>query len=153
MIESPKYKVAEVFNDRELAITGGTMDGLQVDDVLRVIDPQGKQIRDPDTGEVLGEIVHTKAVVRVYEARERFALARTFRTRRVNVGGTSGGLIGFGKVFEAPRWETRIETLRRDPDKALWDAPPADSIVSPGDVAEKVDEAGLDDIPSFTIWE
>ncbi len=144
-------RVAEIFNDRELALTGGSANGLAVDDVLRIFDRSGKEIRDPDTNEVLGEIVRTKAVIRVYEVQDRFALARTFRTRKVNLGGT-GGMAQFGKIFEAPQWETRVETLRRDPDRAVWGDAPKDSIVAVGDLAEKIGDQIVDDIPSYTIW-
>lgn len=149
MSEERTYRVAEIFNDREIALAGGTADGLNVDDVLRIVSPDAHEIRDPETNEVLGEIVHTKAVVRVYEVKERFALARTFRTRRVNVGGSSA-FSGFGNIFEAPKYETKVETLRRDRTKGS-PINEVDSIVSVGDLAEKVDS--FEDIPSFTIWQ
>ncbi len=149
MTQGQPVRVAAVLNDREIALTAGTNAGLQVGDTLRIIDGSGQQVRDPDTGEVLGEIVATKAVVRVYEAQERFSLARTFRSRRVNVGGAGVG--AFTKLFEAPRYETRVETLRRDPSKGLPLADPDESLVEVGDIAEKV-EGSVDDIPSSTIW-
>lgn len=141
-------RVAEILNDRELALTGGASNGLAVGDVLRIVTQQATQIRDPETGEPLGEIVRTKAIVRVYEVQERFALARTFRTRRVNVGGQ--GTSSFAGIFEAPKYETRVETLRRDPsgERALDEA---ESVVAVGDVAEIV-EGKADDIPTSTVW-
>lgn len=152
MAEATAIRVAEIFNDRELALTGGSTSGVAVDDVFRIFDPSGKEIRDPDTDEVLGEIIRTKAIVRVYEVQDRFALARTYRTRKVNVGGTGGGLAQFGRIFEAPQWETRVETLRRDPEKGTWGDAPKDSIVAVGDLAEKISDQNIDDIPSYTIW-
>ncbi len=149
MNESSRLRIAKILNDREVAVTGGTVSGLEVDDVLKVVASKAEEIRDPDTSEVLGKIVRSKAVVRVYEVQERFALARTFRTRRVNIGGSGVG--AFAQIFDAPRYETRVETLRRDPSKSGTVGEAPETVVEVGDIVEKV-EGPVDDVPSAAVW-
>ena len=140
-------KVVRVITDREVAISGGADAGVSEGDALLIL---GKpvQISDPDTGEILGEVVPTKAVVRAYDVKERFALARTFRSRRVNVGGTGSG--SFAHLFEAPKWETRTETLRRSPEAGDV-LSPEESVVEVGDPVEKF-EGDINDVPTSTVW-
>jgi hypothetical protein len=140
-------KVVRVMSDREVAISGGLEAGVYEGDTLLILG-NPVAITDPDTGEVLGEVVPTKAVVRVYDVKERFALARTFRSRRVNVGGTGGS--AFAHLFEAPKWETRTETLRRSPEAGDV-LSPDESVVEVGDPVEKFD-GDLSDVPSSTVW-
>ncbi len=149
MNEGSRLRIAKILNDREVAVTGGRESGLEVDDVLKVMSSKAEEIRDPDTSEVLGKIVRTKAVVRVYEVQQRFALARTFRTRRVNIGGRGVG--AFAHIFDAPRYETRVETLRREPSKSGTVEEPFETVVEVGDIVEKV-EGAVDDVPSAAVW-
>lgn len=145
-------KVVDIINDRELAVNAGTDRGLEPGTVLKIVTSEPRQIVDPETQEVLGEIVETKAVVRVFEAQSKFALARTFRTRSVNVGGTGIGTVtAMAKVFSPPKYETRIETLKRDTSGGEPLAP-EESSVQVGDLVELVDGDDVDDIPSSSLW-
>lgn len=142
-------KVVRVISDREIAVSGGAEAGLDVGDVLLVLS-EPTPITDPDTGEVLGEVVSNKAVLRVYDVKERFALARTFRTRTVNMGGQGMPSSVLGKYFEPPKYEIRTETLRHDPDA---DSPlsAAESVVKIGDPVE-IFEGDAKDVPTSTVW-
>lgn len=140
-------KVVKLITDREVAISGGAQEGIEVGDTLLILG-HPVEIADPDTGDVLGEIVPTKAIVRAYDVQDRFALARTFRSRRVNVGGRGAGALA--GLFEPPQWETRTETLRRSPEAG--DVLSAEeSVVEVGDPVEKF-EGDADDVPSSTVW-
>ncbi len=141
-------KVVKVITDREVAVSGGAEAGIAIGDTLLILGPP-IQIKDPDNDEILGEVVTNKAVVRVYDVKDRFALARTFRTRTVNLGGT-GAFNPLGKIFEAPKYETRTETLRRS--KEAGDVlSPQESIVEVGDPVEKF-KGDDEDVPSSTVW-
>jgi len=144
----PPIKVVEILDDRELALNAGTDRGIILGTVLRIVSGSPTKIVDPDTDELLGEVVHTKAVVRVYEVQTRFSLARTFRTRRVNVGGSGSP---FGRIFEPARFENRVETLRRS-DSAGKPLSLEESVVSIGDIAEVIESDDVNDIPSTTVW-
>jgi hypothetical protein len=147
MTTTPAMKVVRVITDREVAVSGGAEAGLEVGDTLLILgDPV--PITDPDTNEVLGEVVPNKAIVRVYDVKDRFALARTFRSRTVNVGGQGVGSLR--QYFEPPKYETRTETLRRSP--AAGDIlSPDESIVEVGDRVEKF-EGDVEDVPSSSVW-
>jgi hypothetical protein len=68
----------------------------------------------------------------------------------VNVGGANEGLSGLSQILLPPRWETRVETLRRDP-SAEERISPDESVVSVGDQVETADEADLD-AAATTAW-
>ena len=70
-----------------------------------------------------------KTSVKVTMVHERIAVASTYRSRRVNVGGSG---FAFGGLFEPPKWETRFETLRID-EAAIKDLDEEDAIVQTGD--------------------
>ena len=113
-----------------------------------ILSPKGSNIKDPDTGDVLGSIAIPKATVRVTKIEERMSVASTFRTRRVNVGGV--GLVGLGAasdIFLPPKWETRHETLKTN-ERTLEDLDEEDSYVSTGDPVVQV--FGVEDVEEST---
>jgi hypothetical protein len=123
-------RVARVLNLRELAINRGDSHGVREGMIFDVLDPKAEDITDPETGEVLGSVYRPKVQVRVFSVEERLSLARTFKSTRVNLGGT--GLGGLAKAFEAPKWEERHETLKTN--ESTWqDLDESESIVKTGD--------------------
>lgn len=142
-------KVARVNSDRELIVNRGSEHGVTEGMLFRVKGTE-LEVKDPDTGDVIGSVSKVKVVVRVEEVDEKFSIARTFRTRRVNVGGAYEGLSGLSKMLQPPRWETRVETLRRDRQQGE-EIPPGESVVSIGDVVETADEDDLD-AATTTNW-
>lgn len=133
--------VVRVLSDRELIVSGGEAAGLQKDDRLSVLDAP-TDIKDPVTGEILGQLTATKVLVEVYEVAEKFALARTFRTRKVRVD--SGGL---ADVFNPPKFEMKKETL-----SGTGEGDSADEgvtrAVNPGD-AVRIWDGPVDDAPTY----
>lgn len=109
--EPIRGKVARVLNAREVALNKGRVDGIETGMVFKILSPSGTAIHDPDTGEPLGSVELEKTSVRVTSVQDRVCVASTFRTRKVNVGGS-----GFGStnMFEPPKWETRVETLKTE---------------------------------------
>ena len=105
-------KVARVLNAREVAINVGSGDGVEVGMIFKILSAKGSQITDPDTEEILGSVELEKTRVQVIMVQERIAVASTYRSKKVNVGGTGPS---FGALlFEPPKWETRVETLKID---------------------------------------
>ena len=106
-----------------------------------ILTPKGYEIKDPDTGEVLGSLERTKTRVRVVRVLDRISVATTFRRTEVNVGGDSARirryLYGENKAFEPPRWTTQYETLETT--EAAWDElPDEDRRVFTGDPVVQV---------------
>jgi hypothetical protein len=122
-------KVARVLNTREVAINKGLKDGVEVGMIFKILHTKGLSIADPDTGEPLGSVELEKVKVKVTIVQEMIAVASTYRTRRVNVGGSG---FAFGSVFDPPKWETRVETLEID-EASRVELDEEDSYVRTGD--------------------
>ncbi len=102
--------------------------------VFKILGAKGTEITDPDTGEVLGSVELEKASVRVTDVQERIAVASTYRSQKVNVGGKP---IPTTNLFGAPKWETQFETLKTN--EALpVDLDEKDAYVSTGDPVVQV---------------
>ena len=68
-------KVARVLNKHEIAVNVGTAHGVAVGMYFDVIDAHELDIKDPDTGEVLGSIERGKIRVKIIYAQEKLSVA------------------------------------------------------------------------------
>lgn len=139
MTDEPiRCKVARILNSRELVLNVGTSSGVDVGMYFDVMDPNGEDIRDPDTNEVLGSVERPKVRVQVTKALERLCVASTYKKRRVNVGGYGfGARDDFAKVLAPPKFVTQFETLKTT-EKTWEDLSPDQSYVKIGDPAVQV---------------
>lgn len=113
-------KVARVLNSRELVINRGSEHGVRRDMLFEVLDDTGSEITDPDTGELIGSVFRPKLRVKVFHVEPRLAVARTYRTRRKNVGGTGFSLGVLTDFYSAPpRWVDVPETFKSE--EAAWE--------------------------------
>lgn len=117
-------KVAQILNATDLALNKGEEDGVEVGMKFAVLDPVGRDIKDPDTGEVLDSINIAKTVLKVVQVSARLAVARTFRSK-------STGFLG---SFEALTTH-RSETLRSDERRLQQQLSAKESYVKIGDAA------------------
>lgn len=118
MAEPIRGKVARVLNEREIAINLGLAEGVTVGMFFDVVDTNGENIKDPDTGEILGSINIPKVRIKVTQAQEKLSVATTYRSEKVNIGGTAstGGfrtLGPFARSLMPPAWITKYETLEK----------------------------------------
>lgn len=131
--------VAKILTARELVINRGSKHGVKVGMKFQVLDPKGENISDPETGKTLGSIDRPKVSVEVTTVEEQLAVARTFHSRRVNVGGTGGlaGLSALARQFEPPRYLTRYDTLKTE--ESTWeDLDESESFVKTGDPVREI---------------
>ena len=127
-------KVARVLSARELVINRGSRDGVVNGMRFVVLDPKGIDIKDPDTGQVIGSVAHPKARVQVVEVHERVAVAKTYE-RRESPGGATSGIMGVAKLFEPRR--SQWQTFRTD--EAAWEEiDETKSLVKSGDPVEQL---------------
>lgn len=143
MSERITGKVAKITSDREVILNRGLEHGVS-EGMYFYVKGAPIEITDPDTDESLGSVTPIKVVVKVEELSEKFAIARTFRSKRVKVSDAVEGIdvwgMGLGRSLQPSRpakYETRVETLRLDPKRGE----PIDaneSIVSVGDLVESV---------------
>ena len=140
MTQLIRGKVAKILNSREVALNVGASDGVENGMQFDILAPELHDILDPDTHEVIGSVNRPKVRVQVGTTADRFCVARTFRRRRVNIGGR-GLSIGYAaSLFEPPNWVTRSETLKTTED--TWeDLSEQDSYVKTGDPAVQVSDS------------
>ena len=137
MNELIRGKVAQVLNEREIAINVGTEHGVYLGMYFDVIDTQDEEIKDPDTGEVLGSIERAKVKVQVTHVQEKLSVATTYQVERMNIEreGTYGPFTNF---LMPPKWVEKYETLRIR-DKGWSPLREIDSYVKVGDPVVQVD--------------
>ncbi len=113
MTQEPiRGKVARILNSRELVINVGASDGVTLEMYFDVLDPNCEDVRDPDTGELLGSINRPKVRVQVVQVQDRLSVAATFKRRQVNIGGVGADVSGLSRLFLPPKYVTRYETLK-----------------------------------------
>jgi hypothetical protein len=149
MVEIVKGRVAQIVSDREVVLNRGSADGVTPGMYFKVLDPSTFNIKDPETGEVLGSLSRVTIVLEAVEVTERLTVARTFRSQEVNVGGTGGNLLG--SLMSPPKYVRRFETLRRSEDEP---APIAEreSVVKVGDPFETATPDEVEDSRSVSLW-
>lgn len=128
-------RVAEILNSRELVLNKGDEHGVMVGMVFEILAPQGEDIRDPVTDEVLGSVERPKVVVRIVQVEPKLAVARTFRSRRRNVGGADTTK-SWMRLFEPPRYVTEYDTLKTS-ERTWEDLSEEESFVKRGDPARQ----------------
>lgn len=143
MTDPLRGKVARILDTRNLVINLGATHGVIAGMYFDVLDPKGDDIRDPDSGDILGSIERPKVRVQVVKAEERLSVASTFRKKTVNVGGRGGLAVGgLAEMFLPPKHVTKYETLKTT-EKTWEDLEESESYVKTGDpvvqVLEEVD--------------
>ncbi len=136
-------KVARILNSRELALNIGLEHGVKLDMLFDVLDPILEDIRDPDTGKIIGTVDRPKVRVKIVAVQEKISVARTYRSKTVNIGGMNT-LSNLAALFATPaRWVREYETLETEED--TWEnLDEKDSYVATGDHVVQVlnDEDG-----------
>lgn len=80
-------KVAAILSARELILNVGSRDGVEIGMRFAILNSQGVNITDPDTGDTLGSVEVPKTVVKVVRiGGDHLSIARTFRTVRGTPG-------------------------------------------------------------------
>lgn len=136
-----KGKVAKILNARELVLNIGSDVGVVTGMVFSILDQSGEDIRDPESGRVLGSLHRVKVKVKVNAVQKNMSVAITFRTtgsaqRLTNPFGTD--LSSISQILGAySRNIVRHETLAK-PEGTYEPLAEKDSYVKVGDVAELV---------------
>jgi hypothetical protein len=125
-------KVAAILTLSELVINRGSADGVLVGMQFAVLNSQGINVRDPDTGELLGSTELVKTVVKIVRIDgEHLSVGRTFRT----IPGRRGALDAFSIAAMTGVTGTpdRVETLATSQATLKEELSPEDSYVKIGD--------------------
>ena len=107
-------KVARILNARELVLNIGSEHGVKIGMLFDVLDRKGEDIKDPDTGEVLGSLQRPKVRVKIVSIQEKLSVASTYKSKEVNVGGTVdfGGIGKISAMLMPPKYVRSYETLK-----------------------------------------
>ena len=120
-------KVAAILNEREIAINLGKTAGVEPDMKFAVL--WEKEVKDPDTGEVLGNAAGEKIRVKAVSVQDKITIARTYEI-------VSGLRIPIPLLFEMER----VRTLKYDPRYAFGDLDESQSYVKVGDNVRQIVE-------------
>lgn len=134
-----RAKVAKVLNSREIAINAGSINGVEVGMIFDVLDQTTFDIKDPDTGEVIGSIQRPKVRVKIIDVQARLSIASTFQKKTINIGGKapSGG---FSELFMPKKLIEVPETLKTQ-EKTWEHLDETESYVKTGDPVIQVIES------------
>ena len=142
--EPIRGKVASILNSRQVAINRGEVDGVRRGMRFNILS-EAVDVKDPDSGVLLGTIQQAKICVEVKSVYPNMAVAATFKKHRVNVGGSG---IGLG-IFTPPKWEEHYETLYIE-DASLEEIDESDSYVLIGDAVVQVLESDPPNAPAHS---
>lgn len=102
--------VAQIVNERELAINIGENHGVKKGMVFAVLAKSLLEIRDPETNEVLDSLEREKVRVEVTIVRPKIAICRTYKKKYV-----PAGPFGFNTIELLSKSSREvIETLKAD---------------------------------------
>jgi hypothetical protein len=134
-------KVAAILSKRELILNLGAADDVRVGMKFVILNSKGIDVKDPDTGKVLGTVEVPKTVVKVVRVDDQhLSVARTFRT----IAGTPGI---FGALPSVSGTPSRVETLDIESGSSLKaELGEEESYVKPGDIAVETEGDEYDDL-------
>ena len=135
MSEPIRGTVARVLSSREIEITAGSSDGVVVGMYFDVIDPDGEDITDPDTDEVLGSVERPRVRVRITSVQDRNSVASTYR----KTGGKTPDSGFLSRVLLSLGWVRKSRTLKTEK-QIREELDGVESYVKPGDPVLQVIE-------------
>jgi hypothetical protein len=138
MVDIPEHDgirgmVAQILNARELVLNRGSEHSVEVGMRFAVLNSRGADIKDPETGELIGSVDVPKVLVKVVRVGEKVSVASTFRKFTTGNQGLIAGLSGLYATAV-----TRVETLRTDEATYQEEINPGDSFVHIGDPVVQV---------------
>jgi hypothetical protein len=129
--------VAAILNRREVVLNVGSRQGVTENMTFAILDEEGAEIRDPETGEVLGSVELPKVLVRAVRVQDSLAVARTYRKTSKNVGGV-GLRSPLAGLFEPPDIVEDLELLEVSGKTYQEERDPKASVVKVGDPVVEV---------------
>jgi len=137
-------KVAAILSTRELVLNVGSEAGVELGTRFVVLNSKGVDVRDPDTGEIIGTVEVPKTVVKVVRVEgPRLSVARTFRT----IPGRAGVLDAISSMASLAGTPERIETLRIEAGTSIRaELSDEESYVKPGDIVVETKGNEYDDV-------
>jgi hypothetical protein len=124
-------RVAAIINVREVAINIGAKHGVEEGMTFAILAESPLLIKDPSTGDALGEIDREKVRVKATEVNDKFSICRTFETYRTP--GLDAALWGSLAISAE-----RVRTLSVEDSQLPPPLSPKESYVKVGDRVRQV---------------
>ncbi len=135
-------KVAQVLNERELVINIGRQDSVKAGDRFKVLSAASLDVRDPDTGEVLGSIEREKVRVKASQVFDNMTVCKTYRTHWIG----NYDLSPLEQTVASFMPRTKVtDTLRADRNDLPRELTLEESIVKIGDPVALVPDSDVDE--------
>ena len=132
-------KVAGLLTKRELLINRGRDDGVEIGMRFAILNQRGIDVKDPDTGKLLGSAEVAKTIVKIVRIdAEHLSTGRTFRKTPER----AGPLASFAALSGTP---SRVETLEIQGASLKEELDPKESYVKIGDVVVETKGDEYDD--------
>lgn len=135
-----EIKVAAIIDNRRLVLTGGSEAKLKLGDKFQIYAPDGRQIKDPDTGDLLGSLEIEKMPVKVISVEEKFAVAETYRYKEINEGGSYSSFGSISNYLSPPKIKREYDSFEVDK-STRREIDETKSIIKIGDLARKIYES------------
>ena len=134
-------KVAAILSKREVVLNIGTENGVEVGMRFVILNRKGVDVKDPDSGEVIGTVEVPKTVIKVVRVDgPKISVGRTFRT----IAGTPGIAGAIVSMYGRP---ARTETLDIEAGTSIKaELDDVDSHVKTGDDALQTEGEEYDDL-------
>lgn len=120
-----EYKVIEIMDEHNLIINYGLKNNAKQGDRLRIVD-RGEEVKDPDTGKILGTLDAIKAVVSVKTAYNKFSICHNIKVPDLPI---------LSPLASAMRRASTEETLPVDPSTVSNRKIPKGGLIKIGDIA------------------
>ncbi len=131
-------KVAQILTAKDLVLNVGTIHGAYLGMQFVILNRNGKDVVDPDSGKIIGSVPVAKTIVKVISVQDEMCIARTFRS-------TTNAFAAIALIAGG----NREETLRTSEATAVQELDEADSYVKHGDDAVEVEDLNDYLLPSF----
>lgn len=113
MSEPIRGRVAQVLNSREITLTVGAFDGVMEGMYFDVMDPEGEDITDPDSDEVLASIERPKVRVQIIRVQDRLSVASIYTRTIKNVGRAISDAGLLSRLLVLLGWVKTEEKIRK----------------------------------------
>lgn len=127
-------KVAGILTERELTINIGSDKGVYGGMTFKVLTRSPLEIKDPETGEILGEVDREKVRVKADEVNKKFTICKTYRKYR----SPRSVLYDIGMLMRSPM--VNHETLKVEDSSLPQPLSEEESIVKVGDRVIQIEE-------------
>lgn len=127
------YKIVKILDEYSVIINAGTNMGIEIGDEFQILDTEGSEVIDPETGAVLGYLELVKETVRVSDVHEKMCFCET----GYSVGINQNIIRGLSNIANAYTYTER-KKLNVDLTQVTGGLRHSDAPIRVGDIVKRV---------------